>query len=91
MFAILKNEVYNKLQKGCDILLIEDIRKKLNITQPEMARELGISKRSYLNKVDGETDWRLNELIAISKLTDEDITIESGLKSYSIKIVQKSV
>lgn len=83
--------MYNKLQKGCDILLIEDIRKKLNITQPEMARELGISKRSYLNKVDGETDWRLNELIAISKLTDEDITIESGLKSYSIKIVQKSV
>lgn len=56
-----------------------------------MARELGISKRSYLNKIDNESDWRLNELIAISRLTDEDITIESGLKSYSIKITQKLV
>lgn len=75
-----------RLKKGSDILLIEKIREKNELTQSDMARELGISLRSYTNKLDGETDWKLNELIAISKLTDDCITIRSGKKEYRVKI-----
>lgn len=74
------------IEKGSESLQVEELRKKLNYTQAEMAREIGISKRSYILKVQGESDWRLNDLIAISHLTDESITIQGGSRDYDIKI-----
>lgn len=68
------------------MLDIESIRKQLNLTQPEMAQQLGISKRSYINKLEGETNWTINELINISKLCDDDIVIKVGVDTYTLKI-----
>lgn len=69
---------------------IETIRKDCNLTQNEMAQELGMSKRSYLNKVDGESGWTVNELVNISKLSDEEIELKVGIDTYGIKITKKN-
>ena len=68
------------------MLDIESIRKQLNLTQPEMAQQIGISKRSYINKIEGATSWTVNELINISKLCDDDIVIKVGVDTYTLKI-----
>lgn len=77
-------------ERGGLLLDIESIRKQLNITQNDMAQELGISKRSYINKIDGETSWTINELIKISKLCNDDIIVKVGLDTYSFKITNVS-
>lgn len=69
---------------------IESIRKQLNLTQPEMAQELGISKRSYINKIEGDTSWTINELIKISKLCEEEIVVKVGIDTYSLRITNVS-
>ena len=51
-----------------------------------MAQELGISKRSYIYKIDGIHDWKLQELIKISELSNEDISISRNGSSYTIRI-----
>lgn len=65
---------------------IEAIRKKLNLTQTELAQELGISKRSYINRIENESDWKIGELIKLSNLCNDDITVKCGVNTYSINI-----
>lgn len=67
---------------------IETIRKECNLTQNEMAQELGMSKRSYINKIDGESGWTLSELVNISKLCDDEIELKVGIDTYGIKITK---
>lgn len=67
---------------------IETIRKDCNLTQNEMAQELGMSKRSYINKIDGESGWTLSELVNISKLCDDEIELKVGIDTYGIKITK---
>lgn len=75
------------LKKGCDRLKdIESIRTYLNLSQTEFAQELNISLRSYLNKIKNEQDWKLNELIKISSLCNEEIKIKNGMNTYLINI-----
>ena len=69
---------------------IETIRKDCDLTQNEMAQELGMSKRSYINKIDGESGWTLSELVNISKLCDDEIELKVGIDTYGIKITKKS-
>ena len=68
------------------ILEIEEIRKTLGMTQQEMADVLDISRRSYLNKVQGINPWLASEIIAISKLYRKKIALKDGEESYSFKI-----
>lgn len=68
---------------------IETIRKECDLTQNEMAQELGMSKRSYINKIDGESGWTLSELVNISKLSDDEIELKVGIDTYGIKITKK--
>lgn len=56
------------------------------MTQAEFAQELGISKRSYINRIDNESDWCLKELIKISQMCDDEIKIKSGVNTYSVKV-----
>lgn len=75
------------LKKGCDWLKeIETIRNELNLTQPEFAQEINISLRSYLNKINNEQEWKLNELIKISNLCKDEIKIKNGMNTYLISI-----
>lgn len=67
---------------------IETIRKDCDLTQNEMAQELGMSKRSYINKIDGESGWTLSELVNISKLCDDEIELKVGIDTYGIKITK---
>lgn len=76
-----------ELKKGGDVLKdIETIRKDLNLTQAEVAQELGISLRSYLNRINNETEWKLSEIIKISNWCNEDIKVKSGMNTYLISI-----
>lgn len=68
------------------ILEVEEIRKTLGMTQQEMADVLDISRRSYLNKVQGVNPWLVSEIIAISRLYRKKIAMKDGEESYSIKI-----
>ena len=72
-------------EKGSDVIGIEEIRKKAGLTQPQFARTLGLSLRSYLNRITGDQDWKLSELIAIAEKYQPKFEIECGNK-YSIRI-----
>lgn len=67
-------------KKGSDVILIEEIRKKAGLTQAQFARGLGLSTRSYLNRLDGTQDWKLHELIEIAEKYQPKFTVESGDK-----------
>lgn len=68
------------------ILEIEEIRKTLGMTQQEMAEKLDISRRAYLNKVQGINPWLASEIIEISKLYRKKIAVKDGEESYSFKV-----
>ena len=65
---------------------IEELQKQLNLNQLEFAQKLGISKRSYIYKLEGTQDWKLTELINLCKLTDEEIELKFGGDNYSVNI-----
>lgn len=68
------------------ILDVEEVRKTLGMTQQEMSDVLDISRRSYLNKVQGINAWTVPEMITISRLYRKKIAVKDGEESYSIKI-----
>ena len=72
-------------KKGSDVIGIEEIRKKADLTQAQFARTLGLSLRSYQNRLDGVQDWKLSELVAIAEKYQPKFEVECG-KTYSIKI-----
>lgn len=74
-----------KTTKGSDVITIEEIRVKNGLTQVQFARSLGLSLRSYQNRIEGVQDWKLHELIDIAEKYQSKFEIESGEK-YSIKI-----
>lgn len=59
---------------------------QLNLTQQQLADELGISKRALIYRLDGEFNWNVKEIIRLWQLCNDDIAIESGVDTYSIKI-----
>lgn len=64
---------------------IENIRKQLNLNQTELAQELGISRRSYNNRIE-DNDWKITELIKLYNMCNQEIEIKCGANTYSIKI-----
>ena len=51
-----------------------------------MAQKLGISKRNYIYKADGEVEWKLSELIKLQELCKDSIELKHGGNIYSINI-----
>lgn len=68
------------------ILDIEEIRKTLGMTQQEMSDALKITRRAYINKVQGVSYWTVPEMIVISRLYRKKIAVQDGDESFSIKI-----
>lgn len=72
-------------EKRGDVITIEEIRDKSGLTQAQFARSLGLSLRSYHNRLEGKQDWKLHEIIEIAEKYQSKIVVECGNK-YSIKI-----
>lgn len=72
-------------EKGSDAITIEEIRKKADLTQAQFARSLGLSVRSYINRLDGSQSWKLDELILIAEKYQTKFEIKSG-RNYQISI-----
>ena len=49
------------------------IRKFNNVTQKEMAAELGVDLRTYINKEQGESQFKINEMFAIAQKFETQI------------------
>ena len=67
---------------------IEEIRQQLNLTQSEFAQLIGITRMSYLNKISGDSSFKVGELIKISELCNEDVVVKNGADMYSFKITK---
>jgi hypothetical protein len=57
----------------------------------ELAAELGLSKPSYYNRISGDHEWKLSELVKLAELMNqvsqgETIEVKSGTDAYSIHI-----
>lgn len=50
-----------------------DIRESMNLTQADMARKLGMSRQLYQMKESGKRQFKLDEAIAISKMSGVDL------------------
>ncbi len=72
-------------EKGSDVITIEEIRKKADLTQAQFARSIGLSLRSYINRIDGVQSWKLDELLLIVDKYHDKIEVECG-KRYQICI-----
>ena len=75
-----------KSMKGGDAITVEEVRKKLGLSQPEMANLIGISMRSYCYRITGDQDWRFNELAAITDNCDSELLLKSGSNFYRVSI-----
>lgn len=63
------------------------IRRYHNVSQKEMAAELGISERSYSDKELGKYQFKANEMYAISKkfnMTIEDIFFDENFEKHEV-------
>lgn len=49
-------------------------RRYYGITQKEMAKKLGIDVRTYINKEQGVTQFKANEMFLIAKILQKDIS-----------------
>lgn len=69
-----------------EILDVESIRKQLKMTQEQMADCLEITRRGYLNKVQGVSSFTATELIKVAELWKKRIAVRDGEDTYSFKI-----
>lgn len=65
----------------------EELRKALGMNQNDMAKLIGISYRSYQNRLSGEYPTFLDELVKICEASGKNcIKIEAKQGTYEIKI-----
>lgn len=49
-------------------------RRYYNISQREMAEKLGIDVRTYINKEEGVSQFKANEMFTIARVLEKDIS-----------------
>jgi len=49
-------------------------RRYYNISQKEMAEKLGVDVRTYINKEQGVTQFKANEMFAIAHILQKDVS-----------------
>lgn len=64
-------EVFNK---------IKSIRTGANLTQDQMAKALGISRTTYINKENGLVDWKLSEMNKFADTVNENTGTSLSVK-----------
>ena len=70
-----------------------ELRKKSGLTQPDMARLLGLNVNTYGKKERGQIEFKLSEVIAIHKLfnfTIEEIFLNNNIILNDVKGVKSS-
>lgn len=80
-----------KGKKGSETIKVKEIRKKSKVSPTEFASQLGLSRTSYYNRLNGSQDWTLPELVILmqllKKVSDEEtIEIECDATTYSFHI-----
>lgn len=78
-------------ERGVWKIKVKEIRKKLKVSPSEFASELGLSKVSYYNRLHGQQEWKLSELVILAELlkkvsNEETVEIECDAVEYSIHI-----
>lgn len=78
-------------ERGVWKIKVKEIRKKLKVSPEVFASELGLSKVSYYNRLHGQQEWKLSELVILAELlkkvsTEETIEIECDATTYSFHI-----
>lgn len=78
-------------ERGVWKIKVKEIRKKLKVSPEVFASELGLSKVSYYNRLHGQQEWKLSELVILAdllkKVSDEEtVEIECDAATYSIQI-----
>lgn len=78
-------------ERGVWKIKVKEIRKKLKVSPEVFASELGLSKVSYYNRLHGQQEWKLSELVILAdllkKVSDEEtVEIECDSATYSIQI-----
>lgn len=78
-------------ERGVWKIKVKEIRKKLKVSPEVFASELGLSKVSYYNRLHGQQEWKLSELVILAELlkkvsNEETIEIECDAATYSIQI-----
>lgn len=79
------------IERGVWKIKVKEIRKKLKVSPEVFASELGLSKVSYYNRLHGQQEWKLSELVILAdllkKVSDEEtVEIECDAATYSIQI-----
>ena len=73
-------------------MTVEEIRLSHHLTQPEFADAIGISTRTYTNKIKGRNAWTPLELSKIAKFCDEiEIPCENTSLLFKIKPISHNV
>lgn len=52
---------------------LEKLRRYKGISQKELAKKIGVTERSYINKICGVSQFKLNEMFIISEELDKPI------------------
>lgn len=78
-------------ERGVWKIKVKEIRKKLKVSPEVFASELGLSKVSYYNRLHGQQEWKLSELVILADLLkkvseEETVEIECDSATYSIQI-----
>lgn len=71
----VRNFMYNGIEKRWNLVQKKLIawRKYHSITQKEMANKLGVDVRTYINKEQGVTQFKANEMFLIANILNKDI------------------
>lgn len=68
---------------------IDEIRKDLKMTQENFAKEIGMIRRQYIARFNGENpNWKLAEVIKASKFNDGKIIVDVEGKTYFFDITE---
>lgn len=66
---------------------VEEIRTEALMTQKQFAEHLGISVRTYLDRLNGTTPkWTIEEIIKASKLNGGEIIVEASDGIYDVHV-----
>ena len=69
---------------------IETIREQLHLSQEEFARMLGMSRRSYLYRLEGKLSWKIRELAIISSYCNDEIAVNVEHDTYLFRKAEKN-
>ena len=66
---------------------IEEIREDNELSQVDFAQALGMSRRTYLNRLSGDApDYLVKEVVEASKYNKGKVKVKVGSEEYEIEV-----